>query len=150
MLFKNERFFAGLSVPRLLNAETSFTNGDNPSVATFQNSQHVHLTSGALFRLSQNTYMQPIALVRYVPGAPVQADLGCLFLLNKTLWVGSAYRWKDAVSAIFSYSITRSLKVGYAYDFTLTRLNNHLGSHELYLGFDLIKKRDGFYHPRFF
>jgi type IX secretion system PorP/SprF family membrane protein len=103
-----------------------------------------------LFRISQNTYLHPIAMLRYVEGAPVQADLGALFYVNKSIWVGPSYRLGDSFSAIFSYEITKSLKVGYAYDFTITKIQNHLGSHELYLGFNLIKKSDGYYHPRFF
>lgn len=148
--FRNERFFVGLSAPRLLETRSLFANTDNVQSASYQTKRHVHLTGGALFRISQNTYLHPITMLRYVDGAPLQADLGVLFYVNKSIWVGPSYRLGDSFSAIFSYEITKSLKVGYAYDFTITKIQNHLGSHELYLGFNFIKKSDGYYHPRFF
>lgn len=148
--FKNENFFVGFSVPRLLETKQSFRNAETGVQAIFEGRRHMYLTAGGLFKVSSNVNIQPITMVRYVEGAPVQADLGALVNLNKVLWVGSTYRLGDAISLIVDYDINNQLRVGYAFDYTISRLQGHAGTHEFFLGFALEKKRDGYLHPRFF
>ncbi|NQX92477.1 MAG: type IX secretion system membrane protein PorP/SprF, partial [Flavobacteriales bacterium] len=70
--------------------------------------------------------------------------------INNSIWVGASYRWGDSVDAMFEYAVNRQLRIGYAFDWTLSKLQNHQGSHELFIGFDLQKKKDGYNHPRHF
>jgi hypothetical protein len=76
--------------------------------------------------------------------------MGALLNLNKVLWVGSTYRIGDAISLMLDYDINNQLRVGYAFDYTISRIQGHAGTHEFFLGYALSKKRDGYIHPRFF
>lgn len=148
--FLNEHFFAGFSVPRLLENSTRFNNNESAMEAIFTARRHIHFTAGGLIELSKQVDLQPVAMLRYVEGAPFQIDAGALFRINQVIWIGSTVRVGDAVSLIFDYDISKQLRVGYAYDYTLTRMQGHAGTHEFFLGYALRKKRDGYNHPRFF
>lgn len=148
--FSNEFFYAGLSIPRLLETDTQFTSEESSITALYQARRHIFFTAGGMWKMNKTTWVHPIMMVKYVNGAPVQPDLGVLFFLNKTFWIGSSFRWGDSVSVMLDYAITKQLKVGYSFDFTLTKIQGHAGSHEFFLGFDVRKKKEGYNHPRFF
>ncbi len=148
--FLNEYFFAGLSVPRLLENNTRFDNSESAMQAIFTARRHIHFTMGGLIQLSKQVDLQPVAMLRYVEGAPFQIDAGALVRINQVIWVGSTVRWGDSVSLIFDYDISKQMRIGYAYDYTLTQMQGHAGTHEFFLGYALRKKRDGYNHPRFF
>jgi type IX secretion system PorP/SprF family membrane protein len=81
----------------------------------------------------------------------VQFDVNLNFLLSNIFWVGASYRSGDAVVGIVEYQINRQLRVGYSYDYTLSKLRNHSsGSHEFMIGYDfgydMIKMKT----PRYF
>lgn len=148
--FQTEQFFVGFSVPRLLETDQSFVNSESGVTALFETRRHAFLTAGAVFKAGRNVNIQPVAQVRYVEGAPVQVDAGALVNLNKVIWLGTNIRWGDSVSLMFDYDLTAQLRMGYAFDYTLTRMQGHAGTHEFFLGYALKKKRDGYTHPRFF
>lgn len=148
--FKNEHFFAGFSVPRLLETAQSFRNAESGVQAIFEARRHLFFTAGGVIKASANLNIQPVAMVRYVEGAPIQTDIGALFNVNKIFWIGSTVRWGDSISLLFDYDISSQLRIGYAYDYTITRLSGHAGTHEFFLGYSIRKKRDGYNHPRFF
>lgn len=148
--FRSERFFAGLSVPRLLETSQSFRNSESGARAIYEMRRHLYFMTGMVLQVSANLSLQPVAMVRYVGGAPVQTDIGALVNVNKVIWVGSTVRWGDSVSILFDYQITDQLRTGYAFDYTVSRLRGHAGTHEFFLGYALQKSRDGYIHPRFF
>lgn len=148
--FRNEHFYVGLSVPRLLESETLFTDPEAGLEATYGHKRHFYLNAGGIWRAGESLYIQPVMMARYVEGAPFQTDLGVLFYVNNMLWVGPSFRWGDSFSIMIDYEITEQLRVGYAYDFTISQIQGHLGSHEFFLGYTLGQKSDGYNHPRFF
>ncbi len=148
--FSNELMYFGLSIPRLLETETQFTGEESSISALFQAKRHIYFTGGGMWQMNKNTWVHPVMMVKYVDGAPIQPDLGVLFLVNKTFWIGPSLKWGDSVTLMLDYAITKQLKVGYAFDFTFTNIQGHAGSHEFFLGFDVRKKKEGYNHPRFF
>lgn len=148
--FLNEHFFAGFSVPRLLESSTRFEHQESAMQAIYTTRRHAFLTAGAIIKLSKQVQLQPVTMLRYVEGAPFQVDAGALVRINEVIWLGSTVRWGDSVSLIFDYDINKQLRIGYAYDYTLTQMQGHAGTHEFFLGYALRKKRDGYNHPRFF
>jgi hypothetical protein len=87
-------------------------------------------------------------------GAPASFDITTNFLLYNKVEVGAAYRWDDSVGALFNFRISNALRVGYAYDYTISNLGRfNSGSHEIILLFDLdrSKNKKGYdKSPRFF
>ena len=94
--------------------------------------------AGYVFDVNSNLKLKPSILTKMVSGAPVTADFSFNALFNNRLEGGISYRTDDSVSAMFNISIIPSLRIGYAYDYTLSNLgafNN--GSHEIFVLFNL-------------
>ena len=66
------------------------------------------------------------------------------FDLNMNIWYqnslggGLSYRYKDAVVGMFEIQLSPTLRLGYAYDYTLSSLKTYNvgGSHELMLRYE--------------
>jgi type IX secretion system PorP/SprF family membrane protein len=95
--------------------------------------------------------LKPSVLIKYIPNAPVEADINLNVLLANILWLGASYRTEDAVVAMVEIQLSKKLRLGYAYDFTLTDVKDYsTGSHEIMLaydfGYDIMKIKT----PRYF
>ncbi|WP_306641467.1 PorP/SprF family type IX secretion system membrane protein [Sanyastnella coralliicola] len=148
--FQREEMFFGLSVPRLLENEVGYPVPETNVSALLQGRRHIHAIGGYMWQANRYIWVQPYFMTRYVAGAPFQLDLGCLVQFNKTVWVGGSFRWGDSVDFLLNYNLSKQLKLGYSFDFSVTKIQGHAGSHELFLGYELRKKKDGYNHPRFF
>ncbi len=148
--YDTHKFFLGLAVPELLENDIQMSQSVN-GVTTYNNPmRHIYLMSGYIFDVNKTIKIKPSVMVRYVNNAPVQIDANLSALFNEKIWVGVGYRHGDSADLMLQYNFTSQLKAGYSYDFTLTKIQGHAGSHEIFLGFDLQKKSDGFNHPRYF
>ncbi|UZR98278.1 PorP/SprF family type IX secretion system membrane protein [Chondrinema litorale] len=147
LYFNNQKFFAGLSVPVLIPHQLN----DNNPVNGAKLYQHYFFTAGTLLGLSPKLQLKPSFLIKYVEGAPVQADLNAMFIFNKAFWFGGSYRTKDGVVFTMQYHTKKMLWIGYAYDYPLTDLNLVTkGSHEIFIGIDYQKLKSKILSPRYF
>ena len=90
-------------------------------------------------------------LIRYESGAPLQYDVNLNMLINDIFWIGASYRSDESIIALFEYQISRKLRVGYSYDYTLGELGNYSsGSHELMIGYDFGFPVTKMKSPRYF
>ncbi|CAN5226136.1 type IX secretion system membrane protein PorP/SprF [soil metagenome] len=147
----SERFYAGLSVPNIISYKPSTAINIGISDAPLLE-RHYLGTIGYAFPAGINLDIKPSVLVKFVPNAPVEADYSLNFLLYKMLWLGGTYRSGDGLIAMAEYQATKNLRIGYAYDLTLTHLSNYnSGSHEIMLAWDFVKDEVIHYKsPRFF
>ena len=151
VMFYSKRFYVGASVPKLLT--NKLLDGDLPDIANMNNkeSRHAFLIAGAVFDISYYTKFKPTILIKAVSGAPIGAEVTAQFLFYDKLWVGAMYRWTDAAGLLLQYEINNRFKIGYAYDYTLSDIRKYSdGSHEVMLGFDLIRGFPGDVSPRYF
>lgn len=127
------KFYMGLAVPRIINNSL-----ENPYVVRATHTErHYFITGGYVIEVNRDFKVKPSFLMKYVEGAPVQVDLNLNFLLQNLIWVGGSYRSGDSFIGIFELQLSRRMRLGYAYDFTFTKLANYSnGTHELMLGFD--------------
>lgn len=144
----SDTWYVGLSVPALL--ETRFYDDVEQSVA--REKMHFYLIGGYVFDLGPSVKFKPATLVKAVNGAPLSVDLSANFLFNENITLGAAYRWDAAVSALAGFNITKSLFVGYSYDWDTRGMGNYnSGSHEIFLRFEFISSsRNRLHSPRFF
>ena len=65
---------------------------------------------------------------------------------------GAGYRLDDSVSGMVNFSMSSAVRIGYAYDYTLSNLGRfNSGSHEIFLLFNIGKLGKGYdKSPRFF
>lgn len=145
---QSEKWYAGLSIPYML--ETNHFN-NSTSNSSVQERMNPYLIGGYVFDLSDKVKFKPAVLTKVVAGAPLQLDLSANFLFNDKLTLGAAYRLNAAFSGMAGFQITPGLLVGYAYDRDVTKLGNfNSGSHEVFLRFELFKNNKSIYNPRFF
>ncbi|MFM9986969.1 MAG: type IX secretion system membrane protein PorP/SprF [Flavobacteriales bacterium] len=152
MYYNTPKWYVGLSVPRLLQNRLDVTSGA-AKVENRLNGKDLHyfVTAGSVFGISPGVKLRPNVMLKAVSGAPMQVDLSCNALFNDFIWGGLAYRTGDAVSALLGVQITKQLRLGYAYDFTTSELQDfNSGSHEFMLGFDFGFDKNKVVTPRYF
>ncbi len=132
VFYKGEKWFAGLSVPKMLNS--SFDDGRTSDT---QYKRHFFLTAGYLVDFT-TVQFKPSFLLRYVNGAPVSVDLNASFLIKDILWLGASFRYLNSTVFMAQIQLTDMLRLGYALDLPATSvIKTSYGSHELMLNIDL-------------
>ena len=149
MYYYTDRFYLGLSIPRLIKNSIKST-GDIINSASLKD-WHFYLTSAMVMDVSDNFKLKPSVMIKQVYGAPVQGELSVQGLVGDFWWIGGAYRSGDAISAITGFQLSPQLRVFYSYDYTTTKLLNYSsGSHEVTIGYDFSFKKNKIVSPRYF
>lgn len=150
VMYYSDRYFLGLSTPKLL--RTEFFQTDSLAFISQPGQRpHYFLTGGYVFDLGLYHKFKPTFLVKAVQGAPISFDLSANFLFYEKFWLGAMYRHNDAVGALAQYHITNEFTVGYSYDYPITLFRNYSGgSHEIMLGYEFGNKLKGVRSPRYF
>jgi type IX secretion system PorP/SprF family membrane protein len=149
--YNKDNYYVGLSVPNLLKAK--HLDRDN---GKYQGSEqmHVFLTSGYVFEISELVKFKPAFMSKIVKGAPIAFDITANVLYDNRFEFGLGYRIEDAFSAMFNVKATPELRIGYAYDHTVSNLGPFSsGSHEIFILYDLdlFNSNPGYNKsPRFF
>ncbi len=131
------RFYAGLSAPFLISYDKSQGGSFDPSTPVHHQVRRYFATAGAVFENENDLKFKPSFLIRYEGNAPVQYDLNLNILINDIFWIGASYRSKEAIVGMFEYQLSKKLRIGYSYDYSLGDLSNYnSGSHEIMLGYD--------------
>lgn len=140
VFYHNRRAYAGFSVLRL---------AEFPMPVYYQAlgtalRRHFFFTGGYDVFLNENVTLTPSTLVKFAAHAPFQFDLNANVMLYRMFWVGTGYRFRDAM--IFNvgvFLLERSLRIGYSFDLTVARLGvrNTLGTHEVTVGYRLCPGR---------
>ncbi len=131
--YSDDKFFGGLSLPSILNY-----NSGGQSTNQLKSS-NILLTGGYLWRVSESLKLKPSTLVKYRPGASTQFDLNLnwIFFKNDMLWVGNSYRYNEAIVTLVEVQLTRQLRLGYSYDYSIGPLKNFSsGSHEIMIRYE--------------
>ena len=150
--YTTPKWYAGLSIPRMLQNRIDVSAGE-AKVENRLNAKDLHyfITAGSVFGISPSVKLRPNLMMKAVSGAPLQLDLSCNALVNDFIWGGLGYRTGDAISALLGVQITKQLRLGYAYDFTTSALQDfNSGSHEFMLGFDFGFDKEKVVTPRYF
>lgn len=130
----HETFYVGFSVPKLLKTNLKANEGQVP---VSQLKQHYFLAGGYVHQLNSEWRLKPSVLTKFVNGAPPSADITAQALYQDKYWLGCTYRVGDALAFLLNMQINEQLMVGYAYDVTLSGMNNiSNGSHEIMVSFD--------------
>ena len=133
----SKNFYAGLAVHHLNQPnESMITNGSSPQKMriTAHAGATIALVKGA--RGTKSTSLMPNIIFQYQQGF-MEMNIGT-YVKYGNLTFGAWFRNKDAF--ILSLGIqTKSFRVGYSYDITVSKLNNgtSYGSHEVSMGFNL-------------
>lgn len=172
--FYNPKFYVGLGVPHLIEYDLRETDINTSQWA--KQYRHYFFSTGAAFPLNGDMLIfKPSILVKNVGllsslskdeayqnyGAPTEFDIDLSLLFYQALWVGVSFRSAieafddtssfDSVDIWASYYLANGLRIGAAYDYTLTKLQGPAeGSFEIMLGYEFNYKSKQLVTPRYF
>ena len=153
--YLHDRFYAGVSVPKLVNNDLSFSQIVNNSDFGVEES-HWFMMAGAKFGTDKIAF-KPAAMLRYVKDAPASMDVNFTAVFYNTVGVGATYRFGG-----FGYSLGESVdallyvnfnkfKIGSSYDMSLSEVRDFSsGTFEVFLEYCMPKSNNKVTNPRFF
>jgi type IX secretion system PorP/SprF family membrane protein len=150
LFYFSENYYLGFSAPNIV--ESKHLSQDSGIVTQGSERIHFFFTGGYVFNFGDAIKFKPAFMAKHVNDTPLSLDLTANVLINNSLEIGAAYRFDDAVSGLVNFRVTPSLRIGYAYDYTVSNLGRfNSGSHEIFLLFNISKLGKGFdKSPRFF
>lgn len=111
IIYKTERLFLGLSVPRMLRQQNIYDN-----IVTDLYSQHLYANAAYTFFLSERVRFKPSLLLKEVHGSPLSIDYNLLFNLDEKYTAGIYTRNLNTYGALFQIKLGDSYQVGYSFE----------------------------------
>ncbi len=147
--WSTNRFYAGLSTPRILNTDRNKEEGYEALERL-----SYYFTTGYVFDISKSFKFKPAALIKATNGAPLSYDLTANFLYNEKFWFGGSYRINEqtaAIGGIVDFQVSRQLRVGYAYEKAISDIASYTtGTHEILLIYEFKFLSSKLKSPRYF
>lgn len=136
----SNKFFLGVSSDQLTTDLVSLGTG----TTNFMPEMHFTATGGYKFDLNDDWTLQPSAIVKLMPPAPISLDGTLQVEYKEWLWFGTSYRYNmsrigtstNALTGMLGANISQRFKIGYSYDYSLGGFQSYAtgGGHELMLG----------------
>ena len=148
--YNTDKFYAGLSVPNVLKSRLTAFDVMNSGIQKV-NSTHLFFTTGYVFDINEDVKVKPSTMIKAVSGAPIEADFNTNVWLKDVIGLGFSYRTGDAMVGMAEVQINDNLRVGYAYDMTISPLkyyNN--GSHEMMIRYEFGNNKSKVKSTRYF
>ncbi len=132
--YYSDKFYAGIAIPQLFQNKLKI---GNMLIEDNRLKRHYFLSGGYRFELSDDLMLEPSALIKATPAAPVQFELSSRIHYQDFIWGGLSYRNSESLVALMGMKKGDFL-IGYSYDFTLSNIRHYsAGTHELYLQYTL-------------
>jgi type IX secretion system PorP/SprF family membrane protein len=113
--------------------------------------RHYYLTSGYVIPCDNNIFLKPSFLVKYIPHAPMEADLNLNVFFMNMFSVGASYRTYDGFVGLLEIKASRKLRFGYSFDVPTSQLRLYSnGTHEVMVAYDFVQDIIKMKTPRFF
>ena len=142
IFYNTDKFYAGLSIPNLVRTHLKETNIALDQYDVKQNA-HMYLNAGMLIDLNDNFILKPSFLLRGVKGIPLNYDINANVFFRDLASVGLSYRSHSAVVGLMDVRVLPQLRLGYAYDHNVGRLNAFSKStHEIILRYHIPFDKD--------
>jgi type IX secretion system PorP/SprF family membrane protein len=130
LYYKTDNYYAGFSVTHLNQPKFKYTKG-TPYV-----SRHYYITAGYTLQLPNPSLELMPSIFAFSDGKVAQFTITSLIRYNKKVWGGVSYRAGDALIGIVGFELYNGLRLGYAYDFTMSDMStNSNGSHEFMVNY---------------
>jgi type IX secretion system PorP/SprF family membrane protein len=158
------KVYFGASVFNLLSPQITNIIDNTPII---KQQRTLYLTAGTLVPVSEYIDLKPSFMIKEDFKGPTNLDLTGYVVLNKIVWLGTCYRTgvaalnktnlqsgldnTDAIAAIAQFYINDHFRIGYSFDFSISKLANYQnGSHELSLSLSFPGKKPRIVSPRYF
>lgn len=148
ILLHSDKWYVGLSIPKLL------TNDLNDSNYSALEVVHYYAIGGYVFDLNKSVKLKPSFMVKYTSGAALSTDLTANLLFNEKFWLGGSYRIngeQKAIGALVDFQVSEQFRVGYTYEIPTGEIRPYTtGSHEILLIYELKFTKNKMKSPRYF
>jgi type IX secretion system PorP/SprF family membrane protein len=141
-------FRAGISLPRMLNSALTPYRGETSQWSS--SSRVLYLDLGWNQRINENISLDPSLLLAFSAGRSPLIELSGLVHLGEKISLGAMYRFDQTIGGMIRYKHVNRYVFGYSYDLALGKLLNNVGTHELFLGYNLPFNRIKTLSPRNF
>jgi type IX secretion system PorP/SprF family membrane protein len=133
LFLKHNSFYAGISVPYIMNNEVINAEVFSSSARQYR---YYYINAGFTKELSPVVKIMPSTLIRVQEKAPLSFDFNLTTVLYDVVGLGVSYRLDDSVVGLFELQINENFHVGYANDFTTSALSKYSNSsHEIMVNY---------------
>lgn len=133
VILRNDRFMAGISIPRMLKSTTT-----EEGFSYAQYTQHIYLTGAYSFVATERIRIRPSALVKWVKGASPSVDLNCTAILFEKYQAGLLTRNFNTYGLLAQAGIGDMFVFGYVFEIpTGKSADVSFSTHEITLGLRL-------------
>lgn len=149
----DDRTYVSFSAPNILeNAYDKKQDNIHNNIA--RQTTGLYFACGHVLLINESIKFLPQLLVRDATegsySLPVNCDINASFIYLDRFLLGITYRTDKSLEGIVHVQATERLNVGYAYDYLVSGLNGYSGgTHEIVVGYDLVKDNSKFLTPRF-
>lgn len=155
--FSTDRFYAGVSAPRMMNSDIDFEE-NNLFIA--REERHWYAMTGVVIPINYSVDFVPQVLARFTDAAPLDFDINASVIVKKDYSLGMTFRTGggegdigESLDFIATAKVARGLLLGVSYDMTLSELKKYSnGSIEVLLRycFNEAPRQGVFVNPRYF
>ncbi|MGD1960846.1 MAG: type IX secretion system membrane protein PorP/SprF [Fulvivirga sp.] len=132
LFLSGERFYLGLSIPRLLKVQEDI--GENTGE---RYNQHYYVTGGLIIDQLSSVVIKPYVVTRISEGASVSADVGVNALFADLIWGGIFTRNFETVGINTFLNLNNGFRLGYTGELVSNDLSSGFNTHEISVGIDL-------------
>jgi len=134
IFFEKKNFYTGISIPYLINSK--FFDGGDVQFSDARSKRYYFFVIAKILDVTDRFQVKPEVMIRFQEGAPLGYDLNMKFILDQRVGLGTFYRSGDALITTFEFQLNDNLRLGYAYEWTLSDLNQYSrGTHEFMVNY---------------
>jgi type IX secretion system PorP/SprF family membrane protein len=124
----SEKFFVGLSAPRMVFVPQNAVNNINIEYAA---KTQYNFSAGVVLDVNDDVKLKPTTQVKVGSGIPVQVDINLHAIYKDNYSIGAFYRTEGDIGIMATAAVSPSFTLVYSYDSKLKPLNTYIqGSHE--------------------
>lgn len=116
VFLQSKKWFGGLSIHQTLTPQIKAVGTAESKLV-----RHGFITLGRKFEHKKWDFI-PSTLIKVAPAAPLAVDLNLIAEYNNVFAFGLTYRNVDALSALIKFKALNYFTIGYAYDYTLSKI----------------------------
>jgi type IX secretion system PorP/SprF family membrane protein len=134
MFYRPDKYYAGISIPRLAFSKLGLSDNDE----NYSQLNQYHFTLGAVIKLDDKFDLKPAGLLSWSSGLKLQADVSAMVFMDKAIGLGLNMRNYGEVAGMAYFNVKR-LGFGYSYQFNTSNdpLSRMIGNntHEIGLNY---------------
>jgi type IX secretion system PorP/SprF family membrane protein len=135
-----DMFYAGISVPQVIGLDLTFQ--DDNGEFFVQRVQHFYGMLGLYKFFRDDSFLQPSLWVKYVNGAPLNADFNLRYQTATAIWMGTGvstagnFHFEAGFNLGENVGLYNNIKIGYGYDYSFSSFGPSAGNtHELQVAY---------------